>query len=273
MGRLCFSKSAVVVVVLILAAQLADSTSSYAEPVIFDATTGAGNDTLFVGAQGTIIFTVDSDGHELDAVTWPVIWRFTNGNIMGPFSSVTGEVVPSADAVAAFETIGWNPFYAQGLDPDTSLYGFLDFDGQGYTGSGPLWSVTFTPLDIGAIIIDSTVWRVGPSVGWPHTSEVGGGQLTSTFAPVTIHVVECPVELTGDVNETRSITSADIISLLGYVFRGKATPMPCAAAGDVNCDGRVNSADVIYMVNHVFKGLEPPCNVCVLIADGTWECD
>ena len=264
MGRLLFSKSAVVIVVLILAAQLADSTSSYAEPVIFDATTGMGNDTLFVSVPGQIIFTVDSDGHELSSITWPVIWRFTNGNIMGPFSSITGEVAPSADAVAAFETIGWNPFLAQGLDPDTSLYGFLDFDGQGYSGSGPIWSVTFTPLDTGVIIVDSTSGRVMPSVGWPHANEVGGSQLLGSFAPVTIHVVPCPV-LMGDVNEDGQHNSADLIYFVNYVFKGGPDPLPMRTVGDANCSGGLTGADIIWLVNFIFKGGPPPCRCYVRI--------
>jgi hypothetical protein len=83
---------------------------------------------------------------------------------------------------------------------------------------------------------------------------------------------ECPVVMTGDVNLSFSITSADIIYLVNYVFKGGPAPIPCPAAGDVNCDGAINSADIIYLVNFVFKGGPPPCDVCVLVLSGVWIC-
>ena len=82
----------------------------------------------------------------------------------------------------------------------------------------------------------------------------------------------CLVVLTGDVNVTGSVTSADIIYLIGFVFKGRAGPLPCEAAGDVNCDGVVTSADIITLVNFVFRSGRPPCNVCELVPD-VWDCE
>jgi len=62
----------------------------------------------------------------------------------------------------------------------------------------------------------------------------------------------------GDVNESGSINSADIIYLVNYVFKGGAPPTCSPTAGDVNCSGSTNSADVIFLVNYVFKGGPPP---------------
>ena len=73
----------------------------------------------------------------------------------------------------------------------------------------------------------------------------------------------CPIVVPGDVNESGNVTSADIISLVGYIFKGKAPPQPCAANGDVDCTGAVTSADVICLVNHVFRGEQPPCDICL----------
>jgi len=84
-------------------------------------------------------------------------------------------------------------------------------------------------------------------------------------------VVACPVELTGDVNVDAVVTSADIIYLVNYVFKGGSMPQPCEAGGDVNCDASVTSADIIYLVGFVFKGGPAPCDVCTLIP-GTWSC-
>lgn len=83
----------------------------------------------------------------------------------------------------------------------------------------------------------------------------------------------CPVKLTGDVNASGAIGSADIIKMVGYLFKGDTPPVPCAAAGDVNCDAVVTSGDMISLINHVFKSQELPCDdVCPLIIDGTWAC-
>lgn len=82
---------------------------------------------------------------------------------------------------------------------------------------------------------------------------------------------ECPIVLTGDVNQSTTLTSADIIYLVGYVFKGAVDPLPCPASGDVNCSGAVTSADIIYLVAHVFKGGLAPCDVCELVP-GEWSC-
>lgn len=72
----------------------------------------------------------------------------------------------------------------------------------------------------------------------------------------------CPITRTGDVNLSGTITSADIIGLVNYVFKGGAQPLPCIASGDVNCSGAVTSADIISLVNYVFKAGPPPCDAC-----------
>jgi hypothetical protein len=72
----------------------------------------------------------------------------------------------------------------------------------------------------------------------------------------------CPITRTGDVNVSGTITSADIIGLVNYVFKGGAQPLPCVASGDVNCSGAVTSADIISLVNYVFKAGPSPCDAC-----------
>jgi len=81
----------------------------------------------------------------------------------------------------------------------------------------------------------------------------------------------CGVALTGDVNLTGAVSSADIIYQVNFVFKGQAPPLPCEASGDVNCSGSVTSADIIYMVNYVFKGQAAPCDICTLIP-AVWTC-
>jgi len=79
------------------------------------------------------------------------------------------------------------------------------------------------------------------------------------------------ISLTGDVNQSGTLTSADIIYMVNFVFKSGSLPQPCEANGDVNCNGSVTSADIIYMVNHVFKSGPEPCDVCTLFP-GIWTC-
>jgi plastocyanin len=81
----------------------------------------------------------------------------------------------------------------------------------------------------------------------------------------------CPIVFTGDVNLSGDLTAADVIYVLGFVFRAFPGPEPCWAIMDVDCSGVVTAADVIYLVNHLFKSGPPPCDVCALIP-GTWSC-
>jgi glucose/arabinose dehydrogenase len=69
-------------------------------------------------------------------------------------------------------------------------------------------------------------------------------------------------EAAGDVNLSGEVTSADIIYLVNYVFKGGAAPLPVTSNGDVDCSGTITSADIIYLVSYVFKGGAPPCEGC-----------
>jgi len=68
-----------------------------------------------------------------------------------------------------------------------------------------------------------------------------------------------PTQQRGDVNNTGTITSSDIIYTVNYVFKGGPLPEGGEPLADVNCTGTVNSSDIIYLVNYVFKGGPLPC--------------
>ena len=102
-------------------------------------------------------------------------------------------------------------------------------------------------------------------------------RIRSTWAPGGIVDRRCDFytsttaqTLPGDCNANGLITSADIIYLVNYVFKGDDPPV-VPGHGDVNCDESVSSADVITLVNYVFKSGTPPCDVCALIPS-TWSC-
>lgn len=98
-------------------------------------------------------------------------------------------------------------------------------------------------------------WRVS------LTDDCGEGAWSAaqSFEP------ECIVVKTGDVNGDATITAADIISMVGYVFRAGPPPQPIHQAGDVNCDGSETSADIVYLVAYVFRAGSLPCDVCSIL--------
>lgn len=118
----------------------------------------------------------------------------------------------------------------------------------------------------GSINATSTNYKMGLSVG---QAVAGEGSSTNYTMGIGFWYGAgggggggCPIAITGDVNINGTITSADIIALVNYVFKGGDAPLPCEAAGDVNCTESVTSADIIYLVVHVFKGGPVPCDAC-----------
>jgi len=63
-----------------------------------------------------------------------------------------------------------------------------------------------------------------------------------------------------DVTANGTITSADIIYMVNFVFKAGPEPLPRLENGDVTCDGSISSADIIYLVNLVFKA--GPLSAC-----------
>jgi hypothetical protein len=81
-----------------------------------------------------------------------------------------------------------------------------------------------------------------------------GGQAVQLATPATVVNFLC-----GDANEDGLHTSADIIWLVNYIFKGGPSPKPVPLAGDTNRNSLVTSADVIFLVGYVFKSGAPPC--------------
>jgi hypothetical protein len=136
-----------------------------------------------------------------------------------------------------------------------------------------------TPTDVNAVMVNKKGVSLANNASTKFAfgfaqSDVSVANLEAKIADIREAAnpacVACPITLTGDVNSNGSITSADIIYLVGYVFKGGPPPQagggPCVAAGDVNCNGSVTSADIIYLVGYVFKGGPAPCDACTSAA-------
>jgi hypothetical protein len=66
----------------------------------------------------------------------------------------------------------------------------------------------------------------------------------------------------GDVDQSGTRTSADVVAIVNYVFKSGPGPKPQCVAGDTTGDCVVTSADIIYLVNYVFKTGPAPLNNC-----------
>ncbi len=62
----------------------------------------------------------------------------------------------------------------------------------------------------------------------------------------------------GDANGDGSLTSADIVLILNFVFLG--IPITPSEVADMNCDSMATSSDVVLALNAIFLGQPPPCD-------------
>ena len=143
----------------------------------------------------------------------------------------------------------------------------------GAVTSAPLYHLNWWSVNGGGETnVNGTTFDLGVSVG-----QAAAGLVTGTTFRMGVGYWygaaggACPITVPGDLNSTSTVTSADVIALVNYVFKGGAAPVPCAAAGDINCSGTITSADIIALVNYVFKGGAAPCNVCTIIPS-MWSC-
>jgi hypothetical protein len=141
--------------------------------------------------------------------------------------------------------------------------------------TGEIWSFRYD----GAAILDSTSRTAELGLGGVDLVSFGedargelylvgitsGSVWRMTSSTPDTCSAACPVTLPGDVDTSGTITSADIIYLVNFVFKAGPPPRPVREAGDVNCTSAITSSDVIYLVNYVFKGGPPPCDVCTLL--------
>ena len=65
----------------------------------------------------------------------------------------------------------------------------------------------------------------------------------------------------GDASGDGSVTSADIVYLLNYLFINGPRPNPLAS-GDPTGDCQINTADVVYLLNYLFVTGPPPLKGC-----------
>jgi hypothetical protein len=153
--------------------------------------------------------------------------------------TVTTSALPDGQYRKSYSAIlsawGGSPPYLWRLADETKLPDGLSLDSL--TGA-----ISGVPTDVGDFILAVTVTD-------------GSIPALADTAQLTLRVTyKC-----GDGNNDGSITIADAVLIITYVFRGGPAPSPLEA-GDATGDGLVNVADAVHLVNYIFRG--GPAPVC-----------
>ncbi len=70
-----------------------------------------------------------------------------------------------------------------------------------------------------------------------------------------------PLYTCGDADGSSSVSVADAVYIITYIFGGGPAPDPLAA-GDADCSGNISVADAVYVINYIFGGGPAPCASC-----------
>jgi hypothetical protein len=106
-------------------------------------------------------------------------------------------------------------------------------------------------------LTDSLTW--GTRYWWKvRANDLNGGSTWSTqvftFRTLTL----------GDADGDGSVSIADLVFLINYIFMGGGAPQP-VSLGDADCSGSINIADCVYLINYIFSHGPAPCEGSKLI--------
>jgi len=115
---------------------------------------------------------------------------------------------------------------------------------------------------LGDVVLSDQQFVAGALEGvtpeWPRAESVDvlveDGPFTSVL-PLGFHYARGL--LRGDANGNRFLSIADVIRLLGHLFRGAPAPY-CMELGDANADGTLNLADAVFLLQYLFGSGPPP---------------
>lgn len=245
----------ITILVAIVGWLTAGAAVALAQPVVFDVNTNHAGDTIYLGNPADIVFHVDTGADSVRAIAFAFQFRFTNGLSIGDL--VLGSNFHRLPGIPANFVQYLHANYAPATDPDTVYFDFLGW-GALWSGSGDVTRISFTPQDTGTIYIDSmTISHPFSSLATFALND-NGVELPLDWRPGPIVVVPCPFKV-GDLNGSETITLADIILLVNYVFKGGPAPQPHVKMGDADCSQMITSGDIIHLVNYQGKGGPAPC--------------
>lgn len=107
---------------------------------------------------------------------------------------------------------------------------------------------------------EKNVWFL-VSPGFSHLSDNMGAPVPFRFILGEQGQLDAWWSVAGDANNDSTVSSADIVFLINYLF--KQGPIPCIPeAGDLDSNCSINSADIVLMINYLYKEGPPPRRGC-----------
>lgn len=89
---------------------------------------------------------------------------------------------------------------------------------------------------------------------YDNTNPVNG----LTFGRFLYWLMQTEGYFRGNVNFDNSLSIADLVYMINYLFKNGPGLLPFDDQGDVNCDGRTSVSDVIFLLNYLFKNGDQP---------------
>jgi hypothetical protein len=209
----------------------------------------------------------DDDGIGEPVTTSPVVTDMdADGNmevVFGTSSDTEGHVYAITDLGRRYDSLWITTMgsifssVAIGCVPNTPSDYFAIFIGSGdnriYTLAGSDGSV-LAQFETGYPIISSPAVCPSPPV-WgnlPGWILIGSDDsCLYAFGPAVL----------GDVNDDDIITVADVVYLVGWLFKSLMPPQcePIVCCADADCSGVPNIADAVYLINYLFRSGPHPC--------------
>jgi len=175
----------------------------------------------------------------------------------------------------------WSATFNEGVNiqacnaPQTIGFGAFNTDAGSY--------------EIGMIEVYDTVGNDGSFTGATGACEISGGAGGTTCEVLTEDDcdaqggtyqgdgVPCPggAQLPGNSNQDTSLDLSDVVTVLGFLFQGNPSSLPCTTDAaneaflDVNTDTAIDLSDAIFLLAFLFQGGPPPDQgeVCIPIVD------
>ena len=145
-----------------------------------------------------------------------------------------------------------------GVDPDGGIVGDIELEAVWYQDDSlqaPTNPPSYEPGNPGHLTwafahADTGVWICSFLL-----SDSCGAEVTDSVA------IEVGMLFCGDCTGDGEINLADVVCLIGYLYR-QGTPPDPLCKGDATGDGSIDVADVVVMVNYLFRGSWSPCFDC-----------
>jgi hypothetical protein len=111
-------------------------------------------------------------------------------------------------------------------------------------------------------IIEKTADKVGDYMYYIETGksmELGHGRINCYNALV---LASGYTYVYGDANGNGTVTEADVVYLINYLYRNGPLP-EIPSAGDANGDCTVSTGDVVCLLSYLYRRGDPPLRGCV----------